>query len=169
MTVKSKIKKLNLGSGDFYLDGYTNVDIRDNCKTDIKWDLNNYPYPFKDNEFDECLLDMVLGAGIYDCIKCIKEVSRIVKKGGKIIIIGTHALAYSSLSGLYQHNIELSENTFIDIRIREFELENYIKLINQEFIYVNKWKKYIPFKKYLKIFLRGLYDDLRFEFEVIKD
>jgi len=162
------MKKLNVGCGEFYLEGYVNLDIRDNVKVDIKHDLNVYPYPFEDDKFDECLLDMVLGAGIDDCIKCLKEIVRITKKGGKIIVSGTHALAYSSLSGLYQKNIELSENTFIDTRLREFELEKLIRVIHQEFVYVHQWKKYIPFKKYLKIFLRGIYDDLIFEFEVIK-
>jgi hypothetical protein len=53
------MKGLNLGCGTDYIDGWINLDLcetdiyGDKIKLDVAWDLNNYPWPFKDNEFDQ--------------------------------------------------------------------------------------------------------------------
>lgn len=52
-------KKLNLGCGDDYRDGWINVDIG-NCKKDIEHNLEELPLPFDDNSFDYILLQQVL-------------------------------------------------------------------------------------------------------------
>ena len=40
------MKKLNLGCGQFYKEGYINVDRDPLTKADIYWDLNQLPLPF---------------------------------------------------------------------------------------------------------------------------
>jgi ubiquinone/menaquinone biosynthesis C-methylase UbiE len=47
--------------------------------------LNNYPYPFSDNEFEEVLCHHVL-EHLDDIVKPIEEIWRITKHGAKIII-----------------------------------------------------------------------------------
>lgn len=51
--------KLNLGCGDNYLDGFVNLD-KGFCKKDVEHDLENVPYPFKDNQFDYIVATNVL-------------------------------------------------------------------------------------------------------------
>ena len=54
------LNKLNLGCGGDYKKGWVNLDYRSNIKTDVKWNLEKFPYPFKPNTFDEILLKSVL-------------------------------------------------------------------------------------------------------------
>ncbi len=100
-------------------------------------------------------------------IAILKELIRISKNGAKITILVPHATFYGNFSGL-QHKNNFTESTFSEKRLKEYELEQ-LKLLKTEFIYKNnKWKKFIPFKKYLKIFIKGIYDEILFEFTVNK-
>ena len=158
------MKKLNLGCGGNYKEGWVNLDVID-VKKDIKHDLNKLPYPFKDNTFDEVLMRMILEHLDNPLIK-LKEIIRICKKGAKLTIIVPHAFSYANVTDL-QHKTNFTENSFGDALLMEYELKN-LKLVNKEFMYNNKWKKFIPFKKYLKIFFVGIYDDLMFNFIIEK-
>ena len=55
-----KDKKLNLGSGQFPKQSYVNLDINSNAKADVFHDLNNFPYPFRNNSFSLIEADHVL-------------------------------------------------------------------------------------------------------------
>jgi predicted SAM-dependent methyltransferase len=79
------MKKLNLGCGKDIKEGYINLDIVKLPKVDIVHNLNKYPYPFKDNEFDEISCDSVL-EHLEDIKNPMEELWRISKKGAKIII-----------------------------------------------------------------------------------
>lgn len=160
------MKKLNLGCGEDYRKGWLNVDSRKNVKVDLIYDLDKLPYPFKKNQFDEILMSHVL-EHVGDPIKTLKEVVGISKNNAIIIIKVPHAFSYANVTDL-QHKTNFTENSFTDVHLKEYELEN-LKLVRTEFLFpVNKWKRYIPFKKYLKIFFNGIYDDLLFEFKVVK-
>jgi predicted SAM-dependent methyltransferase len=159
-------KRLNLGCGEDYRSSWINLDSRKNIKTDIKCDLNKIPYPLKDNSFDLILAKNVL-EHLDNPIKVIIELIRISKDKGKIVIIVPHATFYGNFSDL-QHKGKFTETTFSKEHLREYELEQ-LEPINTRFLYSsNKWKKYIPFKNILKIFLNGIYDEILFEFKVKK-
>ena len=161
------MKKLNLGCGEDYRKGWINVDLRDNVKSDMKFDLNKFPYPFKDNSIDECFMQNTLPQ-LKEPIRVIKEMVRVTKKNGKITIIECHATNYSTFTFPIPNTINITENTFNEPGLKLFELEDKIKLVKKEFIYTHWWKRFIPFKFALKIFLLGLYDKIKFEFEVLK-
>ncbi len=158
--------KLNLGCGEDYKSGWINLDFRKNVNADIKHDLNKIPYPFKNNSFNEILLKMIL-EHLDNPIKVLREVIRISKENAKIKIIVPHAFSYANNTDL-QHKSRFTENSFEKKLLKEYELEE-LNLIKREFLFTqNKWKRYIPFKGFLKIFFNGIYDDLLFEFEVRK-
>ncbi len=73
------MKKLNLGCYDNPLQGYINVDKKKYFKhIDKVVDLDRFPYPFKNNEFDEVVMHHVL-EHLKEPIKVLEEVYRISK------------------------------------------------------------------------------------------
>lgn len=83
------MKKLNLGCGEDYRADCVNLDILDNVKKDIKHDLNIYPWPFDDNEFDVVYCIDVL-EHLEKPAKAVEEMHRICKNNAKIIIRSPH-------------------------------------------------------------------------------
>jgi SAM-dependent methyltransferase len=79
------MKKLNLGCGQYAKQGYVNLDIVNLQGVDIVHNLNNYPYPFNDNEFDEIFCHHVL-EHLDDIVKPLEEIWRITRNGARIII-----------------------------------------------------------------------------------
>ncbi|MFH1777506.1 MAG: class I SAM-dependent methyltransferase [Candidatus Omnitrophota bacterium] len=85
-----KSLKLNLGSGDRALAGYVNVDINPSAPgVNRLYDLNNYPWPFEDNSVDEVFMDQCL-EHLIDHNRAMKEIYRILKKGGIATILVPH-------------------------------------------------------------------------------
>ena len=80
-----KEKKLNLGCGKDIKDGYINVDSVKLPGVDIVHDLNKFPWPFKDDEFDEVYASHIL-EHLKDTLKVMEELHRITKKTGVIKI-----------------------------------------------------------------------------------
>ncbi len=83
------MKKLNLGAGQFRREGYVNVDWDDKANPDVKCDLNKFPYPFKDNEFQEIIAEHCL-EHLENPFEVMKELHRILNFKGKLIIKVPH-------------------------------------------------------------------------------
>ncbi len=81
------MSKLNLGSGQFKKEGYVNVDLLPNA--DVVHNLNDFPYPFPDNSFDEVEGDHVL-EHLQDPFETMKELVRVTKSGGLLSIRVPH-------------------------------------------------------------------------------
>lgn len=105
--------KLNLGSGHDYRKGYVNLDIGkkdvygNDVKADVYHNLNNYPYPFKNNQFDEIYMEGIL-EHIQDLKKHIKQLSRISKSGCVIKIRVPYFLSYFAGREIYTHKFSLN-------------------------------------------------------------
>ncbi len=77
--------RLNLGCGTDIRKGYVNLDSVKLPGVDKVHDLNKVPYPFKDNTFDEIYASHVI-EHLEDLPKVMKELRRISKPGGRVII-----------------------------------------------------------------------------------
>jgi hypothetical protein len=55
-----ELKRLNLGSGLKKLDGYLNVDVNDSGNPDMIYNLNQTPWPWKDDEFGHIVAKDIL-------------------------------------------------------------------------------------------------------------
>lgn len=87
--MSSNIKKLNLGSAGRKKGGYINVDWMSLVKPDVEHDLNQYPYPFSDNEFDVVEAVHIL-EHLDRPFAVMKEIHRITKPNGKVLIRVPH-------------------------------------------------------------------------------
>ena len=96
-----EIKKLNLGSGVDYREGYVNIDIGGknlygkDIKVDVIHDLNKFPYPFKDNTFDFVFANQIL-EHLENPKEVLSELYRICKDKCKVIIQVPHFSSYKS-------------------------------------------------------------------------
>jgi SAM-dependent methyltransferase len=78
--------KLNLGCGNDIRDDYENYDlfpVNDRVK---KLDLNKLPLPFKNNSVNKILIHSVFHHLDINKIQLMKELSRILKKNGQLVI-----------------------------------------------------------------------------------
>jgi len=159
------IKKLNLGCGGDIMEGYINVDSLKLNGVDIVHNLNKFPWPFKNNTFEEVIMKSVL-EHVDNPIKTLKEVIRIGSNNSSITIIVPYAHSLAAVTDI-QHKTHFTENSFSEELLREYDLQE-LKLEKRQFLYKNLWKRYIPFKRILNVFLNGIYDDLLFEFKITK-
>jgi SAM-dependent methyltransferase len=82
-------KKLNLGSSGRKKEGYINVDWLSLVKPDIEHNLNIFPYPFTDSEFDRIEADHII-EHLDRPFEVMKEIHRILAPGGELIIKVPH-------------------------------------------------------------------------------
>ncbi len=87
------LKKLNVGCGLDYREGWVNADRNDSIRCDSAFDFEK-DFPFKDEEFDFIYCRHVL-EHIFNTVGFMNECYRILKPEGKMEIIvpkaGTHA------------------------------------------------------------------------------
>jgi SAM-dependent methyltransferase len=178
------MKKLNLGSGLKVLKGWVNVDLTDTYGAQIIHDLEKFPYPFKDNTFDEILMDNVL-EHLEDTIKVMKELHRISKRGAIIKIIVPHysgAMAWGHLT----HKKAFGSGSFGNFEPQNWErysdfsfkvLENrLIWLDSRNWFWIRPIKKIIDnlinVKPYISerffCYPLGGFDHIKFKLRVIK-
>jgi len=81
--------KLNLGSGNSKVKGFTSLDNWADCKPEILHDLSVFPWPVKDNSVDEVLANHVI-EHLQDTVGTMKELYRICKGGASIQINVPH-------------------------------------------------------------------------------
>lgn len=83
------MKKLNLGCGEDYKEGYVNVDFHSHVKVEVVHDLNAIPYPFADREMDYILASHIL-EHLDKPFVVMKELHRILKNNGELHIKVPH-------------------------------------------------------------------------------
>ena len=81
----NNIKILDLGCGNDKLEGAVGVDIGIKSQADIIHDLNIFPYPFSDNEFDMINADNVI-EHLDDVPRVMEEIHRIGKANAVVWI-----------------------------------------------------------------------------------
>ena len=77
---------LDVGCGMRKRPGAVGIDVNPRSSADVIHDLDTFPYPFKDNTFDEIICDNVI-EHLDDVLKVMEELHRIAKPSADIIVI----------------------------------------------------------------------------------
>lgn len=83
-TIAKAYECLNLGCGDDYRSDWFNVDIDPAVDPDIVHDLNEYPWPFADDEFQHVEARHVL-EHVADPQQALTEIARILRPTGSLL------------------------------------------------------------------------------------
>ena len=107
-------KILDLGCGKKKRPGAIGVDYSDRHNADIIHNLNVFPYPLKDNEFDVIYLDNVL-EHLDDPMRVMEEVHRICKAGGEVkVIVPYFRSLWAFIDPTHQHFFTVDSFAFYD-------------------------------------------------------
>ena len=165
------MKKLNFGCGKIIKKGWVNTDFQKGKGIDESFDFTKYPYPFKDNTFDEILLDNVL-EHLPSPQRVMRELWRISKKDTEIRIIVPYYNTY------YAWGDPTHVNFFNESTIRQVLGEVDYNVIQQKekfkIIELNpvpqRFLKWIPMPilNILKRFLGNIIIELKLKIKVVK-
>ncbi len=149
------MKKLDLGCGPRKkVEGSTGVDIRPAPHVDIVHDLNDYPYPFNDNEFEYIEMSHII-EHIEKPLLLMNEVFRIGRSGCNVRIITPHYTSQLSY-GDFEHFHHFGYITFLTLQntglfvIKKHKLHftDFYRITGISFLanlWPRKWEKYLSF------------------------
>ena len=75
------MKKLNIGAGSDIRENYINMDVAELPGIDVVHNLDVFPYPFSEGEFNEVVAENVL-EHLDNFMPAMEELHRIMSKGG---------------------------------------------------------------------------------------
>ena len=155
------MKKLNMGCGHDIKKGYINLDFIDNGGVDVIHNLNNFPYPFKDNYFDEIYYAHIL-EHVEDFNKTMLEIIRI-SKPNSILHIRVPFFANGRGFATFDHKRFFSFDTFDELITGIYGITLPIEVIHKRFNFTDpyrnpklnmlmSWINIIPYQFYQRFF-----------------
>ena len=116
-------KKLNIGCGKDYREGWINLDIDRNVKADVRHNLDKYPYPFKDKEFDVILASHIV-EHLESPIRFFKEMERVMKDKSELHVIVPHftnPMAYTPVHKTF-YSYKTVKHALTNLKVREIQI-----------------------------------------------
>lgn len=178
---------LDIGCGVNKTPGATGMDINPKTSADVIHDLDDLPYPFADDEFDEVIGRHVI-EHVRDPMRVMAELHRITRAGGIVKLVAPHwtnpdwatDLTHRNHLNSYSFRNLTDERAvfpfYTDVRFRQLQARvttaNLWKLMGFEF-FINldhRFPRLRFFRKiwehYLNAIARG--KEIHFELEVVK-
>ncbi len=134
------MKILDLGCGNRKYKGNGNdivvgVDIDKNSQADVIHDLESFPYPFKDEEFDVVHASHII-EHLDNPSDFVSEAYRLLKKDGRFVVKVPHCSSATAVSFLqHKHYFNLASfnnGVFSNFKINKIKL-NYVVFRNTKF------------------------------------
>lgn len=127
-------KLLDLGCGTRKRKNAVGVDIMPNEKVDIVHDLNQYPYPFHDNEFDDILLDNSI-EHLDSVVKTMEEIWRICTPGARVVVKVPYFRSHFAVDPTHKHSFVSHSFYYFDPR---HDFHRLYKYSTKAFFHVEK-------------------------------
>ncbi|MGH9663488.1 MAG: class I SAM-dependent methyltransferase [Bryobacteraceae bacterium] len=86
---------LDVGCGINKYPGSIGIDRIAGTRADVLCELDHFPYPFRDNSFDEVRAIHVI-EHVSDVIRTMEEFHRLARPGGEVFIVTPHYTDFSS-------------------------------------------------------------------------
>ncbi len=131
--------KLNLGAGKDIKAGWINHDIASLPSIDVVHDLNEYPWPWVENNFDE-ILAMDILEHLDDFVKTMEELHRILNPGGIVTIrvpYWNHSHAYidpTHKRGYHEHAFRFFDVDSPYYQERDYYSSCKFKIVDEVFV-----------------------------------
>ena len=93
-------KILDIGCGNNKAEGALGIDISSDTQADVIHDIEQFPYPFEDESFDEIVSKQVL-EHLEKPLEALDEVYRLLKPGGKMMIQVPHFSCHYAFRSLH--------------------------------------------------------------------
>ena len=165
--------KLNLGGGIDVKTGYTNVDLLDLPQVDLVCDVTK-GIPLEDNSVNEVVANHFL-EHIADTDALMNELYRVCKNGAIIKI----KVPYFKSIGAFKDPTHVSfftERTFEYYDpyyaeqglLPEYKIKVNFKVLKIQYLWANKYLRFIPGKMFLKNYLWNIIRTMYIELEVRK-
>lgn len=91
---------LDIGCGKNKIKGAIGLDIDKDSDADVLHDLNSFPYPFKDNEFDQIFCKQIL-EHLDRPQEALREIHRISKPEAQVVIEVPHFSCFYAFCSLH--------------------------------------------------------------------
>ncbi|NQY73421.1 MAG: methyltransferase domain-containing protein [Candidatus Margulisbacteria bacterium] len=104
------MEKLQIGCGHVIKKGWVNHDLVSLPGVDVTHDLDQFPWPWEDQVFEEVYMKDVL-EHVSDVIKTLEELHRIMKPGGKIFVAVPYWNSFEAITDP-THKNQFNEFTF---------------------------------------------------------
>ena len=131
---------LDIGCGAAKRQGAVGIDIMPKPGVDIIHDLNHYPWPIEDHQFDRAIFN-----GSLECldsiVRAMEEVHRILKAGGRTEILSTHFAASNSYWDPLQkwHFSFFTFDYFTEGFVNPVYTDKKYRIIQRKFLFRRKW------------------------------
>jgi ubiquinone/menaquinone biosynthesis C-methylase UbiE len=149
------MKILDIGCGPHKKkEGAIGLDIRPAPHVDVVHDLNSYPYPFEDGEFDFIEMSHII-EHVHRPLNLMNEVHRMAKDGAEVRIITPHytsQLSYGDLEHFHHFGYitfrTLQNSGLFRIKKHKIWFTDFYKVIGVSFLanrFPRRWEKYFGF------------------------
>jgi len=168
-------RKVNLGCGKNYREGYLNCDVNPRVRADLYFDLEVFPYPLETSSATEIVMDNVL-EHLGDIPRVLSELHRILVPGGVLQI----TVPYAKSDWAYQdptHKHYFTERSMDYFTVdgpydfygtQRFHLRR-AELVAHDRTARQRLRNLVPFRSFLRFWLFNMYDVVEFELVKVDD